>query len=207
MEAVKSWFTDQDDSPSVGIEMWNIDKQRVILVAACAAMTVLQGGCTGQQSSGNQKSGTPVPAVYGNLEQVMVGIMFPAANIVGVAMERDPLKIPLADDPVTTTDPMGSLYGGWRAVENAGIAIAEATSLMDAPGRKCTSGRDVPTKSPEWTELVDQLRKESLAVYEAAKAKNQEKLREAGAAIDTTCDKCHAKYLERTANVEDRCKP
>jgi len=44
-------------------------------------------------------------------------------------------------------------------------------------------------------------------VYEAAKAKDQVKLREVGAALDMTCDKCHAKYLEKTANVEDRCRP
>jgi len=197
------------------MQMRNIIKQRLMLFAACAAITLLLGDCTRPQSSNasnaDQKPGPPAPgvagAVYGNLEQVMVGIMFPAANIVGVAMERDPLKIPLADDPVTTTDPMGSLYGGWRAVENAGISIAEATTLMMAPGRKCTNGRAVPAQSKEWTEFVEQLRKESLAVYEAAKAKSQEKLREAGEAIDMTCDKCHAKYLEKTANVEDRCRP
>src|SRR5689334_18177051 len=64
----------------VGIAMWNIDKRRLMLIAACAAITVFHGACTGQQSSktsgANQKSGTAVPAVYGNLEQVMVGIMF-----------------------------------------------------------------------------------------------------------------------------------
>src|SRR5262245_26675519 len=195
--------------------MRKINKQRLMLVAVCAASTLLLGDCTRPQSSNAsgsyQKPGLPAAevagAVYGNLEQVMVGIMFPAANIVGAAMETDPLKIPLSDDPVTTTDPMGSLYGGWRAVENAGISIAEATTLMTAPGRKCTNGRDVPAQSKEWTQFVEQLRKESLAVYEAAKAKSQEKIREAGEAMDMTCDKCHAKYLERTANVEDRCRP
>ena len=197
------------------MQMRNINKQRLMLFAGCLAITLLLGGCTRPQSSNasnaDQKPGPPAAgvagAVYGNLEQIMVGIMFPAANIVGVAMERDPLKIPLADDPVTTTDPMGSLYGGWRAVENAGISIAEATTLMTAPGRKCSNGRDVPAQSQEWTQFVEQLRKESLAVYEAAKAKSQEKLREAGEAIDMTCDQCHAKYLEKTANVEDRCRP
>jgi len=197
------------------MQMRNINKQRLTLFVGCLAITLLLGGCTPPQSSNasnaDQKPGPPAAgvagAVYGNLEQIMVGIMFPAANIVGVAMERDPLKIPLADDPVTTTDPMGSLYGGWRAVENAGVSIAEATTLMMAPGRKCTNGRDVPAQSKEWTQFVEQLRKESLAVYEAAKAKSQEKLREAGEAIDMTCDQCHAKYLEKTANAEDRCKP
>jgi hypothetical protein len=172
--------------------------RRMRLFAAFGAITFIVGNCTRSQ---------PSSVVYGNLEQVMVGIMFPSANVIGAAIETDPLKIPLSDDPVTTTDPMGSLYGGWRAVENAAIAIAEATNLMTLPGRKCTNGRDVPTQSKEWTAFVDQLRKESMEIYAAAQAKSQEKLREPGEAIDMTCDKCHAKYLEKTANVEDRCKP
>jgi hypothetical protein len=137
----------------------------------------------------------------------MVGIMFPSANVIAAAAQTDPLKIPLADDPVTTPDPLGSLYGGWRAVENAGIAIAEATNLMAEPGRKCTNGRDVPSRSEEWNRLVEQLRKDSLEVYEAAKAKNQERLKVVEESLDMTCDNCHGKYLEKTANIEDRCKP
>ena len=172
-------------------------------------MGVLADGCAGgQPSSGagaNQTSVTPPAAVQGNLEQVMLGVMFPAANIIAAAQEKDPLQIPLADDPVTTTDPMGSLYGAWRAVENASMALVESTSLMNAPGRKCTNGRAVPTQNPDWANFVEELRKDSLAAYEAAKTKNQEKLREAGTAIDAVCDNCHVKYLERP-NLEDRCK-
>src|SRR5262245_64220868 len=120
------------------MQMRNIIKQRLMLFAACAAITLLLGDCTRPQSSNasnaDQKPGPPAPgvagAVYGNLEQIMVGIMFPAANIVGVGMERDALKIPLADDQVTTTDPMGLISVGWRAVENAGICIAGVTAIM-----------------------------------------------------------------------------
>ena len=36
-----------------------------------------------------------------------------------------------ADDPATATDPLRSAYGGWEAVTNAGLALSEATTLLD----------------------------------------------------------------------------
>ena len=173
-------------------------RRKLILLVASVGMAVLENACARTQAP-------TVNAVQGNLEQVMLGIMYPAANVIAVAQEKDPLEIPLADDAITTPDPMGSIYGGWRAVENASIALVESTTLMTTPGRKCTNGTDVPTQNPEWAHFVEELRKDSLAAYEAAKTKDQQKLREAGTAMDMVCDSCHERYLE-TPNVEDRCK-
>jgi len=60
--------------------------------------------------------------VHGNLNQVMRGILFPNSNVVFAAQNEEFAKIPQAKDPSTATDPITSVYGGWTAVENSGIA-------------------------------------------------------------------------------------
>src|SRR5262245_39807836 len=73
--------------------------------------------------------------VHGNLAQVMRGILFPNSNVIFAAQSNDPAKVKPAGDPSTATDPLASTYGGWAAVENAGLAIAESANLLTIPGR------------------------------------------------------------------------
>jgi cytochrome c553 len=110
-----------------------------------------------------------------------------------------------AKDPATATDPLMSSYGKWQAVENSGLAIAEAANLLMVPGRKCSNGRDVPLRNADWPKLVQGLRDAGMISYKAAQAKDQDKILDAADKITTACANCHDKYREKE-NLADRCK-
>jgi hypothetical protein len=90
-------------------------------------------------------------------------------------------------------------------VENAALALSEAANLLSLPGRKCTNGRDVPIGNADWPKFVQGLRDAGAKVYQAAQAKNQDKILDAADSMTTACSNCHDKYREKP-NLADRCK-
>ena len=158
---------------------------------------------------------TPAPAkgataatsapVEANLAQLMRGILYPSSNVIFAAQDQDPDKVPPAKDPATATDPLASAYGRWTAVENSGLAIAEAATLLTIPGRKCANGRAVPLQHADWAKFVQGLRDAGMAAYKAAQSKNQDSILEAAGTITEACANCHDKYREKP-NLADRCK-
>ena len=115
--------------------------------AASAQQPARQGGAAaGQGRAAGAAPAAGAQQVHGNLLQVMRGILFPASNVVFVAQD-DPTKVPPADDPSTSPNPLNSAYGGWQAVANAGYAISESTNLLTIPGRVCSNGRMAPARS------------------------------------------------------------
>lgn len=174
---------------------------------------VLSPPCDAQQSAA---AGTPElkPHVYAVLSQVMQGIMFPASNVIFAAQRQNPADVKPAKDPSTATDLLDGSYGKWQAVENSALAIAEAANLLILPGRKCSNGLDVPLKSPDWPQLIQELREAAMTAYKAAQSRNQDKMIDAAATLNAACANCHDRY--RVANdlvprVEkadhaDRCK-
>jgi hypothetical protein len=185
------------------------------LTAFAASVGILAVPCLGQQAaqskgaagkSGPARSGTAsAQQVEGNLLQVMRGILYPASNIIFAAQSDDPAKFPQAKDPATATDPLASTYGGWTAVENSAIAMAEAANLLVLPGRKCSSGIAVPIGNADWPKFVQGLRDAAMISYKAAQSKNQDNILMAADALTTACANCHDKYREK-ANLADRCK-
>ena len=141
----------------------------------------------------------------GTLEQIMKGILFQNSNVVFAAQNTNPADVPPAKDPSVATDPLANSYGKWQAVENSGIAIADAANLLLIPGRKCSNGRDVPLANADWTKLVQGLREAGLKVYAAAQTKDQEKIIDAADAMTTACSDCHDKYREKPTRA-DRCR-
>src|SRR3954467_13502037 len=69
-----------------------------------------------------------------NMLQLMRGTLYPASNVLFAAQD-DLSKQPAVADAATSPNPLTSTYGGWTAVENAGLAIAEASRLVSLPGR------------------------------------------------------------------------
>jgi len=147
----------------------------------------------------------PGPRVEANLAQLMRGILFPNSNVIFAAQDQNPDKVPPAKDPATATDPLASAYGKWTAVENSGLAIAEAATLLTIPGRKCANGRAVPLQNADWAKFVQGLRDAGMAAYKAAQSKNQDNIVEAAGTITEACANCHDKYREKP-NLADRCK-
>ena len=143
-----------------------------------------------------------VPAT---LAQLMKGILFPNSNVIFFAQGENPADVPPAKDPATAINPVASAYGKWEAVENSGLAIAEAASLLSVPGRKCSNGRAVPFGNADWPKLVQGLREAGIAAYKAAQSKNQDKILDAADVMTTACANCHEKYREKPTSA-DRCK-
>ncbi len=139
------------------------------------------------------------------LSQLMKGIFFPSANVIFAAQSDNPNDVPPAKDPSLAVNPLASTYGKWDAVENAGLAIADAASLLTVPGRKCSNGRAVPISNADWPKLVQGLRDAGMAAYKAAQSKNQDKILDAADAMTTACANCHDKYREKPT-LADRCK-
>jgi cytochrome c553 len=135
----------------------------------------------------------------------MKGILYPNSNIVFAAQGDNPADVPPAKDPATATNPLASSYGKWEAVENSGLAIAEAANLLTIPGRKCSNGRAVPIGNTDWPKLVQGLREAGMAAYKAAQSKNQDKILDAADVMTTACANCHDKYREKPTLAE-RCK-
>src|SRR5262245_38825015 len=64
-----------------------------------------------------------------NLQQLMRGILYPSSNVI-FAAQGDLAKFPAAPDASTSPNPLTSSYGGWQAVENAGLALVESANLL-----------------------------------------------------------------------------
>jgi hypothetical protein len=170
-----------------------------------ALIVVLAAGAT---SIGAQSPATNVaPQVHANLNQLMRGVLYPAANVVFFAETDNPgeLKFVPGHDPAMSTDPLTSTFGGWVAVENASLALAESANLLSIPGRTCANGAPVPMNDPAWATFVQQLRDASTKAYAAAQAKDQSRMAEIGETLSVACAGCHRKWRDRKT-PENRCR-
>src|SRR5690242_18948261 len=143
------------------------------------------------------KAAAPVNRNPATLAQLMKGILFPNSNVIFFAQSDNPNDVPPAKDPALAVNPLASSYGKWEAVENAGLAITEAASLLTIPGRKCSNGLPVPINNADWSKFVQGVRQAGLAAYQAAKAKDQDKILDAADVMTTACANCHDKYREK----------
>jgi hypothetical protein len=141
----------------------------------------------------------PTPKVFGSLAQVMRGILFPNSNIIFDAQNNDPTK---KKEDVQ----FGNPYGGWQSVENAAIALAEASNLLIIPGRVCSNGKPAPNNQADWPKLVQGLRDAAMESYKAAQSKNMDKIVDASGTLTEACSNCHDKYREKP-NLSLRCTP
>jgi hypothetical protein len=167
----------------------------VLVAAACGWSLVAQTPST---------EALPVPA---DLNQLMRGAFYPAANVVFSAQLDNPgdVKFVPGRDPNMSTDPLTSTFGGWVAVENAALTLAESATLLSIPGRRCANGVPAPTKDPAWVAFVQDVRAAGLQAYKAAQAKDQDKIVEASDALNATCSGCHRKWRDRKM-PENRCQ-
>jgi len=145
--------------------------------------------------------------VHADLNQLMRGVLYPAANVVFSAQADNPADVKLTpgQDPSMSTDPLTSTFGGWQAVENAALALAESANLLSIPGRSCSNGAPVPTKDPAWAMFAQDLRDVSMKAYGAARAKDQGKMIEISETLSAACAGCHRKWRDRKA-PDNRCK-
>src|SRR5436190_4903986 len=118
-------------------------------VALSLPIMVMSLGLALPAQTDSKSAEVPKPAamqVQSNLNQLMRGVFYPAANVVFFAQSDDPatIKRPPGLDPSLATDPLVSTFGGWLAVENAGLALTESANLLLIPGRQCANGEPAP---------------------------------------------------------------
>ena len=173
-----------------------------LILSACGLSLVAQTATTT-----NAAPSTNAPQVHANLNQLMRGVLYPAANVVFSAQADNPgeIKFIPGHDPNMSTDPLTSSFGGWQAVENAALALAESANLLSISERKCSNGEPVPTTDPAWTMFLQQLRDASMASFKAAQAKDQEKMISLADTLNASCVGCHRKWRDRKTPAT-RCK-
>jgi hypothetical protein len=171
------------------------------MLAACGLSLMAQAPPTPTPSTNTPQQ------VHADMNQLMRGVLYPAANVVFSAQADNPgeVKFVPGHDPNMSTDPLTSTFGGWVAVENAALALAESANLLLIEGRTCSNGVPAPTKDPGWTTFVQEVRDASMKAYKAAQAKDQNKMIETADALSTSCSGCHRKWRDRRA-PENRCK-
>jgi hypothetical protein len=138
--------------------------------------------------------------------QLMRGILYPASNVVFAAQE-DLARFTAPDDPSTSPNPITSTYGSWEAVENASLAIAEATKLITVSARMCSSNRLAPVQRADWRQFTEGLRQAALKSYRAAQTKSTDNILDAASDLSEACSMCHAVYREKDGGNQDRCLP
>jgi len=171
---------------------------------ALIALVVASAVSTSLVERAPAQSPAPAPQVPANLNQLMRGILYPAANVVFAAQDQNPADVPRAKDPNMATDPLTSVFGKWEAVENSALALVESANLLSLPGRKCSNGVDVPVGNADWAKFLQELRDAGMTAYAAAQAKNQEKMLDVAEVMSTACAHCHGRYREK--RLADRCK-
>jgi hypothetical protein len=142
-----------------------------------------------------------------DLNQLMRGVLYPAANVVFWTQTDNPGNAKPIDgtDPSMATDPLLSTFGGWTAVENAALALSESANLLTLPGRTCSNDVAAPVRDPEWAKFVQELRDAGMTAYKAAQAKDQDKMIDAAEVLSNACAHCHLRWRDRRS-AANRCK-
>ena len=143
-------------------------------------------------------------APVADLNQLMRSLFFPHSNVVFFTQRYNPAEVPRASEPSASTDPLTGVFGGWEAVENSALTLADSADLLLTPGRKCSNGRDVPFARPDWVQLVQGVRAAGIVSYKAALTKNMDEMLKASDVLAQSCSNCHNKY--RPGNNANRCR-
>src|SRR5215471_2671191 len=158
--------------------MWSQDRFNGLVVGAVivfglSVLATAQAPARGEAAA--QGAGPASSRVESNLAQLMRGIVYPSSNVV-FAAQSDMNAIKAAADPSVSPNLLTSTYGGWQAVENAALAIAESANLIMVPGRLCSNGKPVPIQRADFQSFANGLRDAGRAAYKAAQSKNQDNI-------------------------------
>lgn len=152
----------------------------------------------------------PPPATqpYANLAQMMRAIPFPASNIIFDTQSEDPGKAKKPGDAQShnATASFSGVYGGWQAVENNALALAETANLLLVPGRMCENGRPAPVDNADFRKFAAGLADAGKAAYKAAQSKNLDAMVDVSGTVADACAACHEVYRDKDDN-KNRCIP
>ena len=179
----------------------------VLFLAASTSACVESPADEPAQESTSTPSDTAPPEMTVN--QLMRIVLFPLANTVFYAQADDPDALPRDALPSSSTNPLTGLFGGWEAVENSALALAESAELLRIPGRQCSNGEIVAVENADWIRFVDDYRQKSLAAYEAVLTRDQDAIVLASGDLGESCLACHRVYRREPTrgDTRERCIP
>jgi hypothetical protein len=114
-----------------------------------------------------------------NVKQIMIGITNPAAYVVYEAVGTK-----TTSKGVEEIAPQNDEE--WQKVESAAAAIVESGNLMLTGNRVLDKG--------DWVKMTHDMMEQGKKAMAAARAKDKDKIVEAGGELNVTCDNCHARY-------------
>lgn len=157
--------------------------------------------------------GPQFPA-FGNLAQVMRGILFPSSNIIFNVQLHDPAEPakPLPPGSFSWSEWGDTIYSRWQMVDYAAVAIVESAPLMLTPGRRCENGRPVPVDRSDWIKFSQELAEAGRAAYKASQTRSQDAVSEATNQLSDACFHCHSVYRDKRGRPGDpnsaaKCTP
>jgi hypothetical protein len=190
----------------------------VFLVSAGLAASLI-GAATSAQTPGRRADSDPAPATparasvaptatqpEATLLQLMRGMLYPASNVV-FAAQQDLGRFTPPVDPSASPNPITSVYGGWTAVENASLALAESSHLVLVAGRPCSNGKIAPVERAEWKKFTEAMRQAALKSYKAAQTKSTDAMLDAASDLSDSCLMCHQMFRTGGAGDKNRCLP
>ena len=172
------------------------------LIVSAALVCVCSGAGSAQAPVGGAAA---QPRIYANMLYVMRGILYPASNVIFTVQSDDPSTFKPGLRPSTSSDPLTSVYGGWDAVENAGMALAESANLLIIPGRTCANGKVAPTQNEDWQKFVQEVRDAGMLVVKVAQKKDSDAILDAAQMVSDSCLHCHQKYRNVPGGIPNRC--
>ena len=180
-------------------------RELACLTVAMAIVIFVAGG-SAIHAQMPQSAGASPRRVEANMLQLMRGVLYPASNVIFAAQD-DLAKQPKPEDASTSPNPLTTTYGGWQAVENAALAIAESANLVMMPGRMCSNGKPAPIGRADWVKDVQRLREAGRAAYKAAQKQDTDAIVEVSGTLSDACSACHDVYREKKTGPQDRCLP
>jgi mono/diheme cytochrome c family protein len=159
----------------------------------------------------------PASQAFGNMAQVMRGILFPSSNLIFAVQGQDPAAPREAYKPgaggFNWADWGAGIYSGWELVDYAAVTMVDVTPLLLIP-RRCENGKPAPVERADWVKYVQELADAGRAVYKASQTRNQEAVSDATNNLSDACLNCHVVYRDKPggtpadpSNKAARCVP
>jgi hypothetical protein len=141
---------------------------------------IIAGERTARAATPASAAAAPVEtAPVATIKQIMIGITNPAAYVVyeAVGTKSGPKGV---EEIAPQTDE------DWQKVESAGAAVVESGNLLLTGNRAIDKGN--------WVTMTRDMMDKGKAAMAAAKARDKDKIVEAGGDLNNTCDNCHERY-------------
>jgi hypothetical protein len=154
----------------------------------------------------------PAPVPEGNLSELMRAIHFPASNVIFNLQLKNPTDEPKKDitaQPFDYVEWGSTIYSGWLAVDQAAVAIVEASPLLLTPGRRCQNGKPAPVDRADWKRYVQEMIDVGKVARRAAQQRNYTAFAEISEKLNDACANCHKVYRDKGGSEgsgQNRCE-